>query len=365
MVRKNDESVIKAKTLGADFAIVRLQGHNHSTISARMSQTGSQADLQIAQALAAYAQGDWPTGWRLFEARHDPDWARRYGWSQTKRNLTEFARPVSAEAPLLTDLLIVAEGGAGDTIQFARYLPLLRAKLPQARLVFEVQNQLLELIRQLPGMDGIEIIPRTAADGAIFPISSEIRHVLPLLSLPAWLGLALQDQIPPPPPFTRTHQPPKDGKLHIGFCWRTDPNNKLDPGRDVPLAALLPIINHPQIVATSLLDDMTPEEIGTAPRLRRFSAIAGRIPFTQMATIIQQQHLVIACDTAWPNLSATLGIPTLMLTLKEPNWRWGLSGESTPWYPAMTLLRQTQKGDWREPISRASAIIEGLLNPSA
>jgi hypothetical protein len=316
------------------------------------------AATHVARATSLFHAGDYAAGWAEFEWRHYGNWAQANNWSVTQRNLQAYG-PLSGKK---TGILVCAEGGLGDTIQFARFVPLLRQRLPDAPIVFEVQNPLVELIKTFPGMDSIEVLPRTmphpqqAQRKISPPLDARINSAEHLLSLPFVLGLNDPRHFPAPsfpvqPPLTI------NGPLKIGLCWRADPNNKFDQGRDVPLPLLLPLINTKGVVVTSLLDDVTPAERALAPNLRLPNPHGERVSFTEMANLIRQQDLIISADTVWPNLAATLGKPVQMLTLKTPNWRWGLTGETTPWYPSMKLARQTQHGDWTGPVNFVTQLV--------
>lgn len=316
--------------------------------------------LEMKKAHDSFMAGNYSQGWQFFEARHNKEWAKANGWSQTPRDLSSFQS--AEQAVNATGILVHAEGGAGDTVQFARFVPLLATAFPEASIVFEVQNPLVDLIKSFPGMENISVIPRTMTDPAdatrkIASPAGNVTHAVALLSLPRVLAYNDLNTMPPPSFPTQPSQA-SGGPLKIGLCWRGDPNNKFDQGRDVPLAMLLPLINERNVVVTSLLDDVTEAEKAAAPNLRLPNPDGSRISFAAMADIIREQDVIISSDTVWPNLAATLGKPVKMFTLKTPNWRWGPSGENTPWYPSMQLVRQAQAGDWQGPVDQVTAWVK-------
>lgn len=332
-----------------------------------LMQTPQDASAHMQLAVTLFHRGDYGNAWPEFEWRNDPVWAKANGWSRTPRDLSRFKTGVS---PNTTGILIHAEGVVGDTVQFARFVPLLRQAYPQMPIVFEVQNPLVDLIRSFPGFEGITVIPRTMNDPRDAsrkiapPLSEAVNAQLPLLSLPARLGFNDLETIrlSAPPSFPMIMTAPAAGEpLRIGLCWRGDPNNTFDSGRDVPLEMLKPLTEMKGVIVTSLLDDMTEAERVSAPHLRLPGEPGQRVSFTDMATLIRQQHLVISSDTVWPNLAATLGVPTAMLTLRTPNWRWGLTGDRTSWYPSMSLFRQTREGDWYGPVRTVLGAVENFV----
>ncbi len=336
-----------------------------------ITQQPDNAEAHMQRAITLFHLNEYAAAWPEFEWRNDPAWAKANAWSRTPRDLSRLGRGVDGHT---TGILIHAEGGAGDTVQFARFVPLLQKAYPQVPIVFEVQNPLVDLIRSFPGFEAIAVIPRTMTDPRDAsrkiapPLSEAINAQLPLLSLPSHLGFNNLDKIllHAPPSFDPALTGPVAGEpLLVGLCWRGDPNNTFDTGRDVALEMLKPLTEMKGVIVTSLLDDMTETERALAPNLRLPGAPGQRVSFVDMATLIRQQHLVISSDTVWPNLSATLGVPTIMLTLRTPNWRWGLSDRMTAWYPdTMNLLRQTQEGDWTSPVQRAMQLVQGWTEPS-
>lgn len=333
------------------------------------SMQPNNAEAHVQRAVALFHDGDYETAWKEFEFRHDPAWAKANGWSRTPRDLGRFMR-FGRDDGRMTGLLVHAEGGAGDTVQFARFLPLLQDRYPNLPIVFEVQNPLQELIQNFPGFEKIQVISRTKPDpqnpaNKISPhLPPSINAQIALLDVPAELGFAYPAMIErhAPPPFFPSREPSDPAQpLKIGLCWRGDPNNTFDTGRDVALALLRPLTEMDDVVVTSLLDDVTPHEHMQIPNLRLPNPSGARVSFNDMAKLIREQDLVISSDTVWPNLAATLGVPTYLLTLKTPNWRWGLNGEQTEWYPSMTLLRQCDDKNWAQPVSTAIRNVEAIV----
>ncbi len=338
-----------------------------------IAQQPDNPEAHMQRAVTRFHLGNYAGAWPDFEYRNDPAWAEANAWSRTPRDLSRLGRGVDGNT---TGILIHAEGGAGDTVQFARFVPLLQKAYPQIPIVFEVQNPLVDLVRSFPGFEAITVIPRTMTDPRDAsrkiapPLPEAVNAQLPLLSLPSQLGLNDFDLISryAPPSFDPVLTSPTAGDpLRIGLCWRGDPNNTFDTGRDVPLAMLRPLTEMQGVIVTSLLDDMTGDEHALAPNLKLPGAPGQRVSFVDMAAIIRQQHLVISSDTVWPNLAATLGVSTIMLTLRTPNWRWGLTSTRTGWYPSMCLFRQTREGDWSGPVRTALAAarlnVESITRP--
>ncbi len=327
------------------------------------------ADAHVQRAVALFHDGDYETAWKEFEFRHDPVWAKANGWSRTPRDLGRFMR-LGRDAGRVTGLLVHAEGGAGDTVQFARFVQRLQEWDPSLPIVFEVQNPLQELIQGFPGFEKIQVISRTMPNphnpaNKISPhLPPSINAQIALLDVPAFLGYTNPNKIATwvrPPAFPKRAPSDPAQPLKIGLCWRGDPNNTFDTGRDVALPLLKPLTEMDGVVVTSLLDDVTPHEHMQIPNLRLPNLSGARVSFNDMAKLIREQDLVISSDTVWPNLAATLDVPTYLLTLKTPNWRWGLQAEQTIWYPSMTLLRQCDDRNWAQPVLTAIRNVEAIV----
>ena len=177
-------------------------------------------------------------------------------------------------------------------------------------------------------------------------------HVLrqPVCSPPAWPYLA-------PDPVRAeawAQRIPADG-LKVGLVWSGRPQQAKDAARSLSLAALAPLLEVPGVRLYAL-------QKGDAERQLRDPRMQGRVEnlapllldFADTAAAITQLDLLISVDTAVAHLAAALAKPVWLLLARVPNWRWGLTGETTPWYPTMRLFRQAQRGDWGGVVERVT-----------
>lgn len=249
-------------------------------------------------------------------------------------------------------ILVHAEQGYGDTIQFVRFLQPLAEM--DATIILEVQDpSLAALCLTAPGV--AQVIVR----GEPLPI---VDYQIPLLSLPLLFKNTL-DSIPRKVPYLFADKNkvaawqqrlPKDGRPRIGICWKG--RSTPDPRRSVPFAEISPLLAIPDRCWISLQVDKDTE--ATLPKhLLDFTSSIG--DFGDSAALISCLDLVITIDSAVAHLAGALGKPGIVLLPFAPDWRWTLDQPCTPWYPTLQLVRQQQPGEWKRVIA---AIIQ-IGNP--
>lgn len=286
--------------------------------------------------------GEYREGFRNFEARFTKIGA-------VARLHTDI--PVWDGSPLSGKTLLVhAEQGYGDTIQFVRYTPLLIKA--GAQVVLEVQDAgLLELCRTVHG--SVQVLVRGDALPAV-----DLQT--PLLSLPCLLDSTLET-IPRKIPYltadkekTRQLQSrlPDDGRYRIGICWKGRPTP--DPKRSIPFKELQPLFDLPDIVWISL--QMEPDKSASLPD-GMIDLTAEINDFSDTAALMSCLDMVISIDSAVAHLAGALGLPGIVLLLFSPDWRWGLDQSHTPWYPGLRLVRQTILSDWAPAVVAAANIL--------
>jgi len=149
-------------------------------------------------------------------------------------------------------------------------------------------------------------------------------------------------------------------ELRVGLAWRGSPANQRDRDRSITLESLLPLLDISGLGFYSL-------QIGRTVSESAALAAAGVIDFTPQITdfadtaaLASELDLIISVDTAVAHLAGALGRPVWTLLPFAPDWRWGLEGESTPWYPTMRLFRKPTRGDWGSVLQRVGEALEGL-----
>ncbi len=309
-------------------------------------------DAEYGEAMARLRLGDYRRGFEKYEAR----W-RRTGMPAPKGR----GRPLwLGEYPLARKtVLLHAEQGLGDTIQFVRYVPLLAAT--GARVVLEVQSELTGLMARLDGATAI--IARGAA-----PPPFDVH--CPLGSLP----LALRTE-PDTVPANIPYLAADDAALgkwsarlaalprpRIAVAWSGNPAHFNDRNRSLAFAQLAPLFG----TAARFISIQREVRSADAPLLAaeaRLTALGAELDdFTDTAAVIALSDLVISADTAVAHLAGAMGRPLWVLIPFAPDWRWTLDAESSPWYPTARLFRQSAIGDWNGVIARVAAELPRFIS---
>jgi tetratricopeptide (TPR) repeat protein len=277
--------------------------------------------------LARLALGEMPAAWAGFEARPVlPRSMPAPRWDGTERLEGR-------------TIVVQAEQGLGDTLQFVRFVPLLAAR--GAHVLLEVQPALKALLTRLPGVT-------VFAQGEAIP-PADLQS--PLLSLPFALRTALAD-IPPTPYLTAPSNWDKRlgtwRKMRIGLAWSADPNDLEARNRSIPLDRLLPLLNHPEVEFHVVQHAISPEDqvvLGHHPEVGDHSKSLTEL--TEIAGLLMQMDLVIAVASPIAHLAGALGRPAWVLLPFGADWPWMTGRSSSPWYPTLRLFRQNRLGDWQ------------------
>ena len=255
-------------------------------------------------------------------------------------------------------LLIHTEQGAGDAIQFIRYLPLVSSKC--RRIILVCIPDLIPLFSTIKEID----IIMTAGDISL----SRFDVYVPLMSLPHLLETT-RENVPGETPYLRVplekseqfqsfvesdRQLPTT-HLKVGIVWAGSPTYKGDRARSCKLTDFLPILQTPGIAFYSLQKGDRSAELKELPTNIQIEDVGSKLKdYGDTAAIISQLDLVISIDTSVAHLAGALGKPVWTLLSFNPDWRWMLEGEETPWYPTMRLFRQSQPGAWKEVFQRVN-----------
>ncbi len=245
-------------------------------------------------------------------------------------------------------VLVRCYHGLGDTLQFCRYLPLLRPRV--AGLTLEAQPELVPLLRTLPGPG--RVIPfRPEAPAPASECDIEIMELAHALRL-----------APQGAPYLFAEPLPRPAKsMVVGLCWRA---GGWDPGRSVPLAALRPLSQVPGVNLVSLQRGPGLEELATAgsPPLLNIGDRSADV--MAVARMLATVDLVITVDTMIAHLAGALGRPTWLLLQAEADWRW-MSGRKSLWYDSVRLYWQASPGEWAAPLAEIQANLAILVQQTA
>jgi FkbM family methyltransferase len=306
------------------------------------------------RSLLSLLQGDFQRGWSEYECR----------WTLKTFQRRNCPQPIWDGSPLEgKTILLAAEQGLGDTIQFLRYAPLLQRR--GARVVAEVHRPLRRLARTCPGVDKVVVLGESPPHFDTY---------VPLMSLPRVFNTDLQT-IPADVPYLsadaalieqwRKEVAALPG-FKVGIAWRGSPQNAMDRSRSIPLAVFESIARLPGITLVSLQKGVGAEQI--AEVADRFSVIdfGSRLdetsgPFMDTAALMKTLDLVITCDSALAHLAGALGVRVWIALMRTPDWRWLLDRDDSPWYPTARLFRQPTLGDWPGTFERLASTLSELV----
>ena len=314
------------------------------------------ADAHFNQSLALLATGDYARGFAAYE------WRWKHTGMPARRN---YGRPLwLGEYPLeRKTILVCSEQGLGDTIQFARYVPMLARA--GATVVLEVHAELKSLLSRLKG------VSRVVARGEELPAFDV--HC-PLGSLPLACKTTLAS-VPADIPYLAADESRVAKwrsrlealkKPRVGLVWAGNVKHANDRNRSIALSSLKPLWENNAAGFVSLQRELRgsdADELKNAPGILHLGDQLADLDDT--AAIVALCDLVISVDTSVAHLAAAMGRPTWILLPFSPDWRWTLEGEQTPWYPAARLFRQPQLGDWASVVARARAELVKLAGSSA
>jgi Flp pilus assembly protein TadD len=252
-------------------------------------------------------------------------------------------------------LLIHAEQGMGDAIQFVRYVRMVR---PLAgRIILETPAPLKSLFQQAACADLVIALDETPP-----PFDCHI----PLLSLPR-LCQTTQETIPngvpylPAPPCLDFPAVP-EGHLKVGLTWAGNRTSQDLADRSIKLEELAPLFEIPRVIFFGLQVPMPPRDEAAARARANLLNLGPHLSdFRRTAAVIGQMDLTISVDTAVAHLAGALGRPTWTFLIHSADWRWFLDRADSPWYPTMRLFRQTASGQWASPIQRMAEELRRLL----
>ncbi len=247
------------------------------------------------------------------------------------------------------DLLVHAEQGLGDTLQFMRFLPLLAGFEPRSVTVL-VQPELIGLVGSISGVDRV-----IGPDASLAPFQCRV----PLLDLPGWFGLGAADYALSVPYLHADtllvelwrSQFKSDRCKRIGVVWKGRPGHANDRNRSMQLETLLPLTVATDIRWISLQRETTDEE-EVALAKANIQSLGRRLErMEETAALISALDLVLTVDTSVAHLAGALGKPFWLMLPAVPDWRWMLYRSDSPWYPSARLFRQQARGDWSAVIA--------------
>jgi tetratricopeptide (TPR) repeat protein/ADP-heptose:LPS heptosyltransferase len=304
----------------------------------------AEPDLNLA--LLQLLHGDFEAGWAGREVR----WKLPSAYPKLDKPMWTGGGDIAGKT-----ILIGPDEGLGDTIQLARYLPMLAER--GARVVLVVQDALYPIFPDLPGV--AQCLPTGTKGLPPFDLHC------PVMSLPLAFGTRL-DSIPPLPPrwprpaLARVHAWRErldhrfgtDGRPRIGLVWSGSSVHKNDHNRSMPLRTLSRLLDVDAAFVSLQKDPNPADQAVLRERTDIVDPTSGLTDFGETLALLSCLDLVITVDTSVAHLAASLGLPTWILLPHLPDFRWLLDRDDSPWYPAVRLFRQTESRDYGEVLDR-------------
>ncbi|MHB1310471.1 MAG: tetratricopeptide repeat protein [Gemmatimonadaceae bacterium] len=310
-----------------------------------LARSPDDAVVQWNIAQLTLLRGDFAEGFRQFESRKKLDIFMRYN-----HDVPEWAgEPLEGRT-----LLVHTEQGFGDSIQFVRYLPLLKARGAGRVILDECPPELATLLRTAAGVDELVVRGETPPPFHL--------HTY-LLSLPGLLGATLEN-VPAEVPYLVVPDRPiaaairsHGGGLRVGLVWGGNPSQHRDRMRSVGLEPLAPILATPGVTFFSLQKGAAVEQLGRASHANVVNLDPLLGDFADTAAAVDALELVITVDTSVAHLAGALGKPVWVLLPRVACWRYLLDRDDSVWYPTMRIFRQAEPNAWAAPVDAVAAAL--------
>jgi Flp pilus assembly protein TadD len=322
--------------------LLRDQGRLDEAAASYQRAIDLQVDLAYTRnnrAQVYLLQGNYEEGWVEYEWR----------WRTKEFAMPPYPQPLWDGSPLAgRTILLHAEQGLGDTLQFIRYAPLVRQR--GGRVIVRCQAPLVRLLETCPGLDLV-----AAREDELPPFEVHA----PLLSLPRLFHTTLATvptEVPylsAPPDLMESWQRELSPlrAFKVGIVWQGNPDYKRDQQRSIPLAHFTRLAGVEGVQFFSLQKQHGLEQVPAVAGRLTLGDLGGRLdeasgPFSDTAAVLKNLDLVITCDTSIAHLAGALAVPVWVALPYAPDWRWMLGREDSPWYPTLRLFRQPAPGDW-------------------
>jgi Tfp pilus assembly protein PilF len=347
-IRLDPQNADHLVNLSLVFTDVDERQHAIACLLRALGLKPDHADGHLALGQNLLAMGDFEPGWKEYE------------W----RNLTEAGK---GTLPKMTSaawngmripngrLLMVGDQGYGDTIQFARYIPMIAERCQE--LILGCSAEMGPLLASLPGVKQYchrwTDVPGHAAHCRLSSVPSLLHTTLE--TIPAKIPYLFADPVRVATWRERLAAEMPPGTRRVGLARSGRPTHPNDRRRSLKLARLAPLASVGGISFVSLQKPLPESDVASLSLFPGLADIAG--DFGETAAMMANLDLVISVDTAMSHLAGALGKPVWVLLSKAADWRWMIERSDSPWYPTARLFRQKTAGDWDPVIAEATAAL--------
>lgn len=308
---------------------------------------------RFSRALVLLMQGDYARGWAEYESRM---WCPEYAASYRLPAMAGIPRPWQGEALAGKSLLLIAEQGIGDTLQFIRYARPLADQGARVGLYVR-QAHVAGLLRNVHGLSEVY------TGEAVIPASDYYCH---LLSLPRLCGTHSLAAVPADVPYLaapadrraywRKRLDATPARLRVGLAWAGSPTNSDDRNRSCSLQALAGLFEMPDVAWINLQLGVGREEL-RAVQTPILDWGDEQIDYAETAALMAELDLIITVDTSIAHAAGALGRPVWIMLQYIADFRWLLDRADSPWYPTARLFRQPRIGDWSAVVAEEQAAL--------
>lgn len=301
-------------------------------------------------------RGDFAQGWEDYEWRFKQSgWKTIYPFRYNKPRWE--GMPAGDKTIFVHD-----EQGLGDTLQFVRYLPLVKSRC--GTVILETRKSLMKLLNGFPGID--ELVERSTDGNPVVAYD----YFVPLLTLPGLFNTTIKS-IPGEVPYLnadldkiaywRARLETKD--LKVGLVWAGRPKHANDHNRSCKLDQFAPLVEVPGVTLYGLQKGPAADQSAHWSVCPEFVNLGKDLEdFSDTAAAIACMDLVISVDTSVAHLAGAMAKPTWVLLPFIPDWRWMMDRTDSPWYPTMELFRQNKREDWSSVFQRVKAELQRRAN---
>jgi Tfp pilus assembly protein PilF len=332
---------------------LRAQGNLGESIAAYERALEVKPDnphVRMSRGLCRLQMGDFERGWADYE------WRLRC----KEFSIPEFRQPRwDGRALAGRSILLYADHGLGDSIQFIRYAPLVKAR--GGRVIVTCRQPLARLAATCEGVDQV------ALEGSSLP---DFDVYAPLMSLPMIFGTRLSN-VPAVVPYVTPdadlierwrQELPLEGQCNVGIAWQGNPQFRGDSHRSFPLALFEPLARVDGVRLFSLQKGIGADQIGELAGRFAVADVGCRFSdFMDSAAVMSNVDLVITSDSSLAHLAGAIGVPIWVAISVAADWRWQTDREDNPWYPTMRLFRQKAWGDWDEVFARIAIELKARI----
>jgi tetratricopeptide (TPR) repeat protein len=340
-LRLNPDLAAAHNSLGDTLRNRKAFGEAEASLRRALQLAPDLAEAQVNLAFTLLQTGREAEGWAAYEHR----W-KAAPWVHQPQDLP--GRPWRGEELAGQSILLQAEQGLGDTLQFVRYATLFP---PQVQVVLRVQQPLVGLLQRLPGIVGVQALNEPAPD---------LGWHASLLSLPHRFRHAAAPAVPYLTADSSRVTRWRERLAHlsgarVGLVWAGSPGMAADARRSIPLRLLEPLGEVSGISFVSLQRGAAGDAASPLPLERPVMEGDG---FEDTAALVMALDLVVSVDTAVLHLAGGLGQPAWLLNRHDSCWRWQEGRDDSPWYPSLRQFRQPAPGDW-------ASVVQGLRDALA